>query len=222
MKRELREQARQLRQNGISVREISRTLGVSKGSVSVWVRDIELTEDQIEQLKTKQHRYGAQNEGSRANRKKFMKMRRLYQEEGRAKAREERSLHMAGCMLYWAEGAKKRGRVYFVNSDPNMMTFFIRFLRTEMGVADEHFTITIHCHATDLKEIYRIEQYWLDLLHLPPTALRKTQIKQGSDTRRNRLENGLCGLGVNNTQLVQHIYGAIQEYGGFENLAWLD
>ncbi|MCA9419299.1 MAG: helix-turn-helix domain-containing protein, partial [Candidatus Omnitrophica bacterium] len=40
MKRELREQARQLRQNGISVREISRTLGVSKGSVSVWVRDI--------------------------------------------------------------------------------------------------------------------------------------------------------------------------------------
>lgn len=222
MKRELRECARQLRQNGMSVREIARTLCVSKSSISVWVRDIELTENQIEQLKVGQYRYGAQNAGSQANRNKFMTMRELYQEEGRTKAREGRPLHMAGCMLYWAEGAKKRGRLYLVNSDPNMMIFFIKFLCDEMEVAETDLTVTVHCHATDSAEIYRIEQYWLNLLQLPQTALRKTQIKKGSETRRNRLENGLCGLGVNNTQLVQHIYGAIQEYGGFDNPAWLD
>jgi transposase len=46
MKRETREKARQLRYSGMSVRDIAKTLSVSTASVSVWVRDIELTEEQ--------------------------------------------------------------------------------------------------------------------------------------------------------------------------------
>ena len=36
---------------------------------------------------------------------------------------------MAGCMLYWAEGAKERNVVKFANSDAAMVRFFVRFLR---------------------------------------------------------------------------------------------
>jgi predicted transcriptional regulator len=216
-----RDRARELRHQGISVREIAKILGAAKSSVSVWVRDIELTPHQLEQLKAQQHRYGAQNKGSKANRDNHRKLRESFQQEGREKAREKRWLHSVGCMLYWAEGAKHKNKVYFVNSDPNMMTLFIRFLREEMAVANEAMRVYIHCHTTDLQEIKQIEEYWLNLLHLPSTCLRTTQIKRGSTSRYNILQNGICGLLVSSTRLAQHIYGAIQEYGGFEKPEWL-
>jgi transcriptional regulator with XRE-family HTH domain len=222
VKRGLRDEARRLRrEEGVSVRKIAIRLGVSKSSVSLWVRDIVLTQAQIEGLKANQHRYGAQNKGARTNSEKFRKQRLAYQQAGRERARTGSRLHLMGCMLYWAEGAKKKNAVYFVNSDPNMMLLFLRFLREEMFIANEAMAVHIHCHTHDPEEIRRIEAYWLDLLRLPKSCLRKTQIKKGSDTRRNIHVNGVCGVAVNNTELTHHIYGAIQEYGGFENPAWL-
>ena len=41
-------------------------------------------------------------------------------------------------------------------------------------------------------------------------------------TARNKLPYGVCTLKVHSTQAVQHIYGAIQEYAGFDQPAWLD
>jgi hypothetical protein len=33
---------------------------------------------------------------------------------------------------------------------------------------------------------------------------------------------GVCTIRVNSTRVVQHIFGAIQEYGGLDEPAWLD
>jgi predicted transcriptional regulator len=216
-----REEARELRRQGMSVKEIARTMGASVGSVSVWVRDIVLTEAQVETLKNRQRRIGAQQTGAQANRAKFKRLRSRYQEEGRAKAREQRPLHMIGCMLYWAEGAKHKNALVFVNSDPNMMQMFIRFLRQELNVQGSDIRIHIITHATDTVEIAQIEQYWLRLLNLPQNSLKKTVIKQGSTTRYNILQHGVCSLRVYDTALTHHIFGAIQEYGGFEKPEWL-
>lgn len=220
-KRIQRETARRMRMDGMSVRDIAAHLGVSKGSVSVWVRDIVLTDEQINTLKQQQHRYGAQNKGARINQAKYQQQRLEFQQEGRLRAQSGSHLHMAGCMLYWAEGAKRRNSVYFVNSDPHMMLLFLRFLRDEMQVTDASISLYIHCHYSELSEQERIENYWLNLFNLPADCLRKTQVKSGSDTRKNILVNGVCGLRVNSTELAQHIFGAIQEYGGFENPDWL-
>jgi len=224
VKREVRENARILRHQGMSVLAISKAVGVAKSTVSLWVRDIELTSAQIEALKESQrrHAYAGQYKGGKRNREIFMAKRVSYQEEGRAKARENRPLHQAGCMLYWAEGAKERNEIYFVNSDSNMIRMFIRFLREEMFVVDEDISLYIHCHYPDPLEQQRIEQYWVQLLGLQDACLRKTQVKKGSTTRKNILVNGVCGVRVaRSTHLAQHIYGAIQEYAGFDNPAWL-
>jgi hypothetical protein len=205
----------------MSVRDIAKTLNVSISSVSLWVRDIILTEDQVQSLRAKQHCYGAQNAGSQSNRKKHREMRLAYQDAGRVKARENRPLHMVGCLLYWAEGAKHRNKVYFVNSDPNMAKLFLRFLREEMSLNDSAITLYIHCHTSEPGEIKRIESYWAELLGLPMSCLRKTQTKKGSEIRRSILKNGVCGIMVSKTEIAQHIYGAIQEYGGFDNPDWL-
>lgn len=124
-------------------------------------------------------------------------------------------------MLYWAEGAKQRNSIIFVNSDPDMMLAFIQFLRQELNVTNKIIRLQIHCHTHDEREKERIGNYWLDLLGLKPANLRNIQTKKGSDTRKNILHNGVCALTVHNTRLAMHIYGAIQEYGGFERPEWL-
>ena len=40
--------------------------------------------------------------------------------------------------------------------------------------------------------------------------------------KRGRIPYGVCTVRVCSTRLVQHIYGAIQEYAGFEEPRWLD
>lgn len=217
-----REEARQLRRRGMSVGAITKITGASKSSVSLWVRDIELTDEQKASLKENQRQWAGQNAGAQSNRQKGLELRGEYQQAGRAKAREGRPLHLIGCMLYWAEGAKARNSLIFVNSDPNMMILFVRFLRVEMLVTDSDFVLYIHTHTNDSNKIDRIKKYWAELLGLPSQSIKKVFIKKGSEAHHRVLENGVCTIRVYKSELVQHIYGAIQEYGGFQNPEWLD
>jgi hypothetical protein len=46
--------------------------------------------------------------------------------------------------------------------------------------------------------------------------------KHSKKKRRNKLPYGTCRVAVSRTRVVQSIYGAIQEIGGFERDAWLE
>jgi predicted transcriptional regulator len=220
-KKYIKEKARQMRKEGSSIGDIAKELTVSKSSVSVWVRDIVLTEEQENALKAQKKQWGGRNEGSKKTRHLAMEKRIAYQQIGREQARKGSSLHLMGCMLYWAEGAKSRNTVNFVNSDPAMILLFIRFLRQELQVKNEDIAIHIVCHATEEVQKTHIGQYWCNLINLPYSCLKKIQSKIAGDTTRNILLNGVCGIRVHSTELTMHIFGAIQEYGGFDNPDWL-
>jgi hypothetical protein len=128
-------------------------------------------------------------------------------------------------MLYWAEGSKSRNAVQFVNSDPAMVAFFGEFLRSYYDVADESFRIDCNLFADHLHHQREIERFWLETLGLPATCLRKSTVnvysKHSQKKRRNRLPYGTVRVCMHSTEIVQSIYGAIQEYGGFERPEWL-
>lgn len=224
-----KEKARQLRREGQSVKEIARNLQVSPGSVSAWVRDIELTSDQKDVLHQRQreHAINLQRVGedgqpySEINRRNALKQRQIYQQEGRTHARSGDVLHEMACMLYWAEGAKHRNRVVFVNSDPNMMSLFMRFLRECLHLPDEKIKLRLHCYAKDVTEQETIKRYWLDLLNLKADCFSHVTVMAGSDTRYSRHHNGICTIDIGSTQLAMHLYGAIQEYIGIDKPEWL-
>jgi hypothetical protein len=71
-----------------------------------------------------------------------------------------------------------------------------------------------------------IEDFWLDRLGLDRTSLKKTLVnrysKYSQKKRMNKLPYGTCTLRVHSTEIVQTIYGSIQELGGFDRPAWLD
>jgi hypothetical protein len=130
-------------------------------------------------------------------------------------------------MLYWAEGAKNRNSLVFANSDPHMIQFFWRFLTTCFGVGAEDVTVRLNVYVSSEPAIRGVETYWLGLLGLPRSTLRKHALNHyptsSSGRKKNRLPYGVCTLRVNrSTHIVQHIFGTIQEYAGFEEPTWVD
>lgn len=127
-------------------------------------------------------------------------------------------------MLYWAEGAKGRNAVKFVNSDAQMVRFFRRFLTDALGVSLDKISMALNVYTTNDLTIVEIERYWLELLEL--SQVRKHTLNNlptsSSGRARNKLPFGVCTLSVYSNRVVQHIYGAIQGYAGFEEPAWLD
>lgn len=224
MKTEERQQARELRANGWSVREIERHVGVARSSVSLWVRDIKLSDEQRLALATRVTEGKLKAAERKAHAARLV--RRDYQEEGRRLARERGGSYAAGCMLLWAEGDKCRNAVRVSNSDPALLSFFADFLREHFSVRDEVFRVYCNLFPDHLDHQHEVEQFWLTTLGLPSTCLRKSVVnrysKYSQKKRKNKLPYGTCKLVVHRTRIVQTIFGSIQEYGGFERPEWLD
>jgi hypothetical protein len=129
-------------------------------------------------------------------------------------------------MLYWAEGAKGRNSLLITNSDPELLSFFVRFVRAHFAVENEVFRVYCNLFADHLDRQREIEAFWLAVLELPATCLCKsivnTYSKYSKKKRANKLPYGTCRVGVHSTRIVQTIFGSIQEYGGFERPEWLD
>lgn len=230
-KPEQRAAARALRADGWPYKRIAAKLGVSPSSVVYWTRDIKLTPAQIEHnLRGPRGPQGPEVVARRAAGiiAAARARRQAYQREGRERARRQPadSLHLAGCMLYWAEGAKNRNCAKLANSDVSLVKFFARFLRECFGVKAEKLAFTLHVYLGNGLGLNEIEEHWLGALELPRSCVRKHSINplptSSSGRKRNRLPYGVGTLSCCDTRIVQHIFGAIQEYAGFEEPRWLD
>jgi transposase-like protein len=227
-KPEKRAEARRLRrEKGMAIKKIAQRIGVSPSSVLVWTRDIELTPEQQAALQDRERR-NRESFGSRAETWSHVaRLRRLgWQEDGRKQAKLGDPLHEAGCMLYWAEGTKGRNSLTLCNSDPHMLRFFARFLRECLDVSTEDFRIRLNVYLGNGLTLTEIEDHWLKVLEAPRTCLRAHTLNNyptSSSGRKKSLPFGVCSLRIaSSTRLLQHIYGAIQEYVGFEEPRWLD
>lgn len=222
MKAKEKEQARQLRLNGFSIGSIAKELGVSKSSVSGWVSDIKLTTSQskkLDELNPAKERFCGIRSGrvlsDKAKSKRFD-----FQQVGR-KEIGDLSLHLAGCMLYWGEGAKDKNSIRLTNYDPDLLCFFVRFLRVCFGVENSRIKVYI-AHYSDEQRLAS-EEFWLGILELPRQCLGNSKTIQSKTKRKNnRHKFGGCTVEVYSTELVQRIYGSIKEYVGLKcDQKWL-
>lgn len=232
--KEYREARRLRREEGTPIKRIAKRLGVSAGTVHAWCRDIELTPEQLHRNQFGPR--GPQNPehiAARADawRRKNQNRRLCSQLEGRLRAHDMQALHIAGCMLYWAEGAKARNTLMFANSELSMIKLFCRFLRECLrecfDVPDERITLRLNVYTGNGLSLEQIEDYWLSALELPRSSLRGHVLNHmptsSSGAKKNRLPYGVAQIRVlKSTSLVQHVLGAIQEYGGFDEPRWLD
>ena len=141
-------------------------------------------------------------------------------------ARQNDRLHLIGCMLYWAEGSKERNSAGFANSDVNMTKLFVKFLRKCYHLKAADITVKVNCYLDHGLSLSEVENWWLKKLNLPSTSLRKGTVAKPRGKprtlRKRKLKYGVCTVKVNKSEIVQSIFGAIQEYSWFKNDGWLD
>jgi hypothetical protein len=223
-----KQEARRRRARGEPLKAIARGVGVSVSSVHKWTKDIELTAEQIERNRSGPG--GPHNPRDVARRayawSRRCRNRRLgFQRQGRHRALEGDPLHLAGSMLYWAEGSKRGGSVQFSNSELPMVRLFRRFASECLEVPPEGFTVTLNVYLGNGLSLAEIEVHWLQGLGLPRSCLRKHTINHtptsSSGRQIGKLPYGVCTLKVlGGTRILHHILGAVQEYAGFSRPDW--
>jgi transcriptional regulator with XRE-family HTH domain len=143
------ERARALRAEAWTLNEIAAELGVSKSSVSLWVRDVRFDEPARAARAVANRNRGAQSRRpSQLRREKEAEIERLLV-EGRQRigALSDRDLLIAGTALYAGEGTKTDGAVAFANSDPRMVILFCRWLRQFFVIDEARLRVYLYLHA---------------------------------------------------------------------------
>ena len=189
-KDDLRAKARELRIQGLDYDEIVAQLGVAKSSVSLWVRDVPRPERLSDQAVRERSAEGTRRywQGERKVREAQRTAKRdaLAQHVGELTDRE---LLIAGAIAYWCEGAKDKphrraNKVSFINSDPGLVTLFLRFLQAaDVTLNEVVFRLSIHESA----DIRAAEAFWLGVTGGDPQQFRKPVLKphNPNTTRKN-------------------------------------
>jgi Homeodomain-like domain-containing protein len=161
-----RQQARQLRRAGLPLAEIAERIGVSKSSVSLWVRDVEFDTPVARVVR------GRRRDPNALQRRKQGEIDRLL-EEGRARIGRlsEREFLVAGVALYAGEGSKRDGSVVFANSDPRMVAFFCSWLRHCFEVDESRLRVRLYLHQE--LDLAAAIAFWSELTGIPASQFVK-------------------------------------------------
>jgi hypothetical protein len=175
----LRAKARNLRLQGMTYDQIQVELGCSKGSISLWVRDLpkpERSRTAIEQARL----------AGRMRWDHELAVRDTQRQTTKAAARAEvgamtdRELFLTGVSLYWAEGTKdkpydRRESVVFINSDPDVIRVYLAWLDL-LGVKAGRLCYRVMIHES--ADVTAAERYWADLVRIDAASLQKTTLKK--------------------------------------------
>lgn len=176
----LREKAVAMRLQGRSYREIKQVLGVSQSTLSLWLRDVPLSEEQKAVLKKR--RSVAARKRARAIRSTAVARDERIVTEAAAQilSLDETHLFVAGVIAYWAEGTKnkpwRRGeRVTFSNSDPGLILLFLRWLDL-LGIAGDAVSYRVQIH--DSADVRAAVRYWGQITGVPPDRFQPPTLKR--------------------------------------------
>lgn len=179
-----REQARELRAQAWTLREIADELGVAKGTVSVWVRDVEFTPK-------------PRNRGTANQRPHPLHVAKLAElERCRQDAEEwvgsmtDRELTAFCLGLYAGEGNKTKSIVGLANTNPALLLVFVRWLRQTFDIDESRLRVVVYLHAG--LDIEAAIAYWSSLLGVPADQFSKPYRAAADRTRRSRKHEHGC------------------------------
>ena len=167
-----------LRQKGISLSEISKRCEVSKSTVSVWVKDVVMSDKSLIILSGNASR----------NWEKAMIARKIKREkEQRALVNKmyyyltsrkeigEYSLLLCS-LLYWCEGEKGRSGVRFTNSDPDLVSSFLTLLRKSFKIDNSKLRACLHLHS--YHDELTQKKFWSTITDIPSDQFYKVYWKK--------------------------------------------
>lgn len=217
--------ARKLRSQGYTIKEICTAVKAAKGSVSVWVKDVQVLPEHLARLEQTQKKYKnhkAASVGRNVWSAQCAKIRETFREQGRVQASLNSADHAMGCALYWAEGSKDRNQFCFANSDAGMMRRMVAFLQKYFNVTGDDLKVRVSFYENGILDTQKVEEHWGKVIGLENIEWQKHLINPYNKNKVdpanrvnhvNKLPFGVCHLKVaKSTRIVHHIYGAIEVY----------
>lgn len=213
-----KDKAIELRKQGRTFGEILREVSVSKGSLSYWLRDIDLTREQIARIQYKND----------AVKQKFIRFNQLRKDRSERNKRfitadavkeinkfSLRELKLVGIALYWAEGYKERAcrGVEFTNTDPGMIRLMMQWFREVCSVRENQFRIRLQVHNG--KGIEKITSYWADITGVALSQFTKPYVKTSPSSQKkmgNLTPYGTCNIRISDIRLITKIKGWIKGF----------
>jgi len=120
-------------------------------------------------------------------------------------------LKIAGIMLYWAEGTLRGKTVDFVNSNPDMVKIFLKFLREICGINERRLRLYLYTYSQlDLKDTMN---YWRKVTGIPINQFTKPYVREGNpNLSKRKLPYGLVHIRYNDKRLLETINSWIEGY----------
>lgn len=207
-----KKKAKVLRARGYSIREISEKLGVSKGSVSPWVRGVKLT-------KSAQNRISRLRERGRVKASKThrnLKKGRLIESKNRAleinkKAKWSKQTSKILCaMIYWCEGAKADSSVAFTNSDPDLIKKFLELFRESFDLDEEKFSVCVHMH--EYHNVNKQIKFWSEITGIPKSQFMRPYQKKNGKVRIRKNYQGCVSISYYSAKVAQDLLALARSY----------
>lgn len=207
-----RKKAISLRKRGFSYGEILKKVPVTKASLSLWLRDIQLNKKQKHRLYKKKLASAALG----WNKVRVLRLQRIAAIDAEAR-REMYSYHndplwLIGTVLYWGEGHKPKPwrtaeKVAFSNMDHSMILIFIKWAGRFLKVVPEHLVYELYIHESLRDGIDEVKTYWAGILGIPSSALRVYFKKNKRATHRRNIGvsyHGVLRVWVKRSTALNH------------------
>jgi len=219
-KSEKRLEAERLRrEEGLSYREIAAQTGISKSTLSHWLRDIPLRPEQESRLKERM-RANRATFAARAwsvNRERYAQARMAAYQGGAdvvvtlpdSKAVDELAL----AMLYLGEGSKSGNRVQLASTDEKILRYFVQALVHTYGVDVTRLSLRLNLVEAARPVEQKLQLWWSQQLACPLDRFTKTQFDPRS--RATKLTDdyrGVCTVTYFDTYLQLHLLGLAHAY----------
>jgi hypothetical protein len=147
---------------------------------------------------------------------KTYELRRVsHMENGKLIAQKNDPLHLKACMLYWAEGTKKKkGNFTFTNCDINMHLIMMEFIKKYFPQYIKEMKFTVNYYETDSIKEKDILDFWCKTLSINPSQFNKLteRSKYYKIPSTLKYQYGIFVMRLFKREILYHIFGAINEY----------
>ncbi len=192
----IKQEAVYYRKKGYSYNMISQKLGLSKSTLSDWLKELPYYPNKtvIKRIKEGPARSGQIRHNQKvAN---ILKMKKFAKKElGKL---TKRDLWLLGIGLYLGEGSKSsNGTIRVINSNPDIIKLAIKWFKNICGLTIKNFNLALHLYPDH--NIKKSINFWSKTTGIPKNQFGKTQIDirtKKSTIRKNKLLYGTAHLTI--------------------------
>lgn len=206
-KRKEKQRALELRKLGKSYSEIKSVLGVSKGTLSLWLKEFPLSLERVRELRDWNQKR-IENYIATRRRKKEALLKQVYDEERETILPiSTRELFVSGLFLYWGEGGKTSlSEISLSNTNPAVIKAFMRWAEQALGVDRDRIVIKLQLYSD--MDLQKEMEVWAKTLGVPTSRFRRPYFKTSkfsSLTYNRGFGHGTCNVFVRNAILARKV-----------------